>query len=67
MRLKKKSEYKVEKIHIRMTTLERNQLQIFANIYCDGNLSEFVRHCVLNFQIEESDLEIGGAGNGNRD
>ena len=58
MRLKKKSEYKIEKIHIRMTTLERNQLQICANLYCDGNLSEFIRYCVVNFQIEESDLDV---------
>jgi hypothetical protein len=57
MRLKKEESYMINKVTIRCTDKEKNQLQVMANIYCEGNLSEFVRFCVLNYEIKLEDLQ----------
>lgn len=56
-RLKRKKNYKTEYIGVRMNKEQRNEIQLKANLYTDGNLSEFVLYSALNFEPNYEDLE----------
>lgn len=57
MRLKKSTKNKNCNIVLRCSESDKNAIQRKANIYCDGNLSEFILYAALNFVPDKSDLE----------
>ena len=58
MRLKKAKKNKTESVGVRCKESEFNLLQRKANIYTDGNLSEYVLFAALNFVPSKEDFEI---------
>ena len=56
-RLKRDKIYKTEFIGIRCTQEQHNEIKIKANIYTDGNISEYVLYTALNFEVNYEDLE----------
>ena len=46
---KKKKKNFSEKILIKLSIVEKNRAQGFADIYAGGNLSKWVRHCLDNY------------------
>lgn len=56
-RLKRNKDYKTEFIGVRLNKEQRNELQLKANLYTNGNLSEFVLYSSLNFEPQYADLE----------
>lgn len=56
-RLKKDKIYKTEFIGIRCTEEQANEIKIKANIYTEGNVSEYVLYAALNFEVNYEDLE----------
>ena len=58
--IKKNKAYRIGKIGLRCTEKEKNQLQIKANLYTKGNLSEYVLFAALNYAVKRNDLEKGG-------
>lgn len=60
MRLKKnKKETKDETIKFRLSLAHANKIQQKANIYTDGNVSEYVLFAALNFIPDKTDMEKG--------
>lgn len=57
MRLKKQNKNKVSRISARCTQEEENKVQQKANIYTEGNLSEYVLFAALNFVPSKEDFE----------
>jgi len=57
MRLKKNKKYKVARIEFKCKPAEKNRIQQKANIYTEGNLSEYVLFTALNFIPSKDDLE----------
>lgn len=56
MRLKRKKEYRTEHLRVRCKEEIKNELQRKANIYTEGNLSEYILFAALNFVPKKSDL-----------
>lgn len=59
MKLKKSKSNKTENIHSRCTEEEKNKMQTRANLYTNGNLSEYILFAALNFVPNKEDLEEG--------
>ena len=57
MRLKKQKQNKTEKKDFRCTEDEANIIQRKANIYTDGNVSEYCLYAALNFVPGKEDFE----------
>ncbi len=57
IRLKKSKKNKTSKISFRCLEEEENKLQQKANIYTDGNLSEYLLFAGLNFVPSKEDFE----------
>ena len=56
-RLKRDKIYKTHFIGVRLTEEQYNEIQIKANLYTEGNKSEFVLYAALNFEPNYEDLE----------
>jgi hypothetical protein len=56
-RLKRDKIYKTEFIGIRCTEEQYNEIKIKANIYTEGNVSEYVLYAAENFVVNYEDLE----------
>lgn len=56
-RIKRNKNYKTKFIGVRCTDEEYNKVKIRANLYTEGNLSEYVLYSSINFKVESSDLE----------
>lgn len=56
-RLKKVSHKKSEFVGVKLTLEELNKIKQRALLYCNNNISEFMRYCALNYAIKEEDLE----------
>lgn len=56
-RLKQDKVYKASFIGLRCTEEQFNEIKIKANIYTEGNLSEYVLYAALNFVVNYEDLE----------
>ena len=57
MRLKKNKNNKTHRTTFRSTEEEFNKLQQKANIYTDGNVSEYILFAALNFVPSKEDFE----------
>lgn len=57
MRLKRPVKNKIETIGVRCTKDEKHAIQGKANIYTEGNLSEFMIYASLNFVAGKEDFE----------
>jgi len=57
MRLKKNKNNKTERLVSRCTDEDKNKAQQKANIYTDGNLSEYILFAALNFVPNKDDFE----------
>ena len=58
MRLKKKKKINKDKrTTFRSTEKELNKMQVKANLYTDGNLSEYILFAALNFVPSGDELE----------
>ena len=57
MRLKKNKTNKSSRLTFRSTEFEANKIQQKANIYTDGNLSEYILFAALNFVPGKEDFE----------
>jgi len=42
-----------DKIELRCTTKEKNYWKIKARLYFKGNMSEFIRYCLDNYDLAE--------------
>jgi hypothetical protein len=54
---------RIQREHIvsfRCTVPEYNRLKLKANMYAEGKLSDYVRHCAMNYVILKKDL-VGSA------
>jgi len=60
MRLRKIKNVKQSTIGVRCTKREREFIRKRAMLYCEGNLSEYIVYCCLNFVIGKQDIEEGG-------
>jgi len=56
-RLKKNKVYRTEYIAFRCTPEQKNKLRLKAVVFTESNLSEYILHAALNYNIEEKDLE----------
>jgi len=56
-RLKREKVYRRKAIGVRMTDEDYNLIKLAANIYADGNVSEYMRYAAINFEPEYCDLE----------
>lgn len=59
MRLKKSDTNKTSRVTFRCKESEENKLQQKANIYTDGNISEYILYAALNFVPSKEDFEEG--------
>ena len=57
MRLKKNKTNKTDSVRFRCTEADANRIQQKANIYTEGNVSEFVLFAALNFVPSKDDME----------
>lgn len=57
MRLKKNKNNKTERIALRLTEQENNKVKQKANIYTNGNVSEYMLYASLNFVPSKEDFE----------
>lgn len=62
MRFKKNKTNKTESLNQRCTESERNMLQTKANLYTEGNLSEYLIFAGLNYVAGGEDFEDEKAG-----
>lgn len=62
MELKQTKKNRTETIKIRCSIEEYNRLQTLANLYCNGNLSQFMRYSGLNFIPGIEDFKKEKAG-----
>lgn len=56
MRLKKKKKTKLLKKDFRLSEEELNELQLKANLYTEGNLSEWIVYAGINYVPKKSEL-----------
>ena len=56
MRLKKQKDNKNETIGARVNNEQLNKIKLNANIYTDGNLSEWLVYAALNCKPQKKDL-----------
>ena len=56
-RLKTTRVYKSKMIAFRCTEEEFNEIKIKANIYCEGNISEYILYTSVNYEVNYEDLE----------
>lgn len=56
-RLKHGKDHKKSYIGVRCMYEEKNEIQLKANLYTEGNISEYVLYCALNFEPQYEDLE----------
>ena len=56
-RLKKKKVYKTRFIGVRCNDEQYNEIKLKANLYTEGNVSEYVLHAALNYEVSRDDLE----------
>lgn len=56
MRLKKEDNIKNDKITVRVSNMQLNKLKAKANVYCDGNLSEWILYAALHFIPSKEEL-----------
>jgi len=59
MRLKRKKDLKTERLAARATLKQLYKIQQKANIYTEGNVSEYIVFAALNFVPSKDDLEKG--------
>lgn len=57
MKLKKGKCNKTCRVILRCNQSERYVIEQKANIYCDGNISEYLRYAALNFIPGKEDFE----------
>ena len=57
MRLKKGDNNKINRTTFRSTQIESNKIKQKANIYTDGNISEYILFAALNFVPSKEDFE----------
>lgn len=57
MRLKKQIKNKVEKVETRCTKDEKMSIRRKSQLYCEGNISEWVLYAALNFVPDQTDFE----------
>ncbi|MCP3684535.1 MAG: hypothetical protein GY861_17860 [bacterium] len=57
MRLKKKNNTKTETISFRVSKSELNKMKIKAQLYTEGNLSEWIVFSTLNHRPNKGDFE----------
>ena len=57
MRLKKQNKNKSERTTFRSTEKELHKIQQKANIYTEGNVSEYILFAALNFVPSKEDFE----------
>lgn len=57
MRLKNTKKSKTSRVAFRCTENEENKMQQKANIYTEGNISEYIIFAALNFVPSKSDFE----------
>ncbi len=58
MRLKKLEDNKTSNINFRCRLEQEYELRRKANIYCEGNLSEYLLYAGLNFLPSKDDFEV---------
>ena len=46
----KKLNAKSDELRVRVTKKEKNKIRGLAKIYAGGNLSQWVRHCIDNYE-----------------
>jgi hypothetical protein len=56
-RLKTSKIYKCKLIAFRCTEEDFNEIKIKANIYTEGNVSEYILYTALNYEVNYDDLE----------
>jgi hypothetical protein len=59
MRLKKDKQSSDDQVKARCKTSEKNSIQRKANLYTDGNLSEWIIYASINYVPSKSELEKG--------
>lgn len=57
MRLKKNKKNKSELIAARVSVEELNKIKTKANIYAEGNISQWIVYSALNCKPKKTDLE----------
>lgn len=57
MRLKKNKNTKSITKNFRVNHKELNKMKLKANVYCEGNLSEWIIYAAINHRPKGSDLE----------
>ena len=57
MKLKKRKIYKQNLVGFRCNDDEKNRIKLSANLYTEGNISEFLRYVALHPNIRREDLE----------
>ena len=57
MRIKKRKHSKEEMIGARVNKEEFNKIKLNANLYTEGNLSEWIVYAALNCKPNKTDLE----------
>ncbi len=57
MRLKRPVESKNERIDLRLTKAQKNKIKQKAELYCEGNVAEYVLYASLNFVPGKEDFE----------
>jgi len=57
MRIKKKKKTKSEWIACRVSKEEQNDIKIKANLYTEGNVSEWLIHAARNYAPKREELE----------
>lgn len=58
VRLKTTKDNKTGRITFRCKVKEENKIKQKANIYCEGNISEYILYAALNFVPGKEDFEI---------
>lgn len=56
MRLKKEKKTKFKRIEVRASEQEKNDIQLKANLYTDGNISEWIIYASMNYKPKKSEL-----------
>lgn len=59
MRIKKKKTNKTGRFAGRCTEEQENRLQTLANLYTEGNVSEWMLYASLNYVPSKEELETG--------
>lgn len=57
MRLKRPQQNKTSRFDIRLTEENRNKIQTKANLYCEGNVTEYMVYASLHFVPGKEDFE----------